>query len=263
MAAPPVPSFASSVATVLKLSLVRLVRGRKLRLGILAMVLVVVAAISARYVAGDAVEPAELVEEAVRLGFFHLLCYLLPYLFAAGAISEEAETRTLPFLLMRPASRVALTLGKWLAASITAAVVLIAGVLLVHVGAWATDPGEMIDQIGPTLEIAAALTLLSFLYSAICLFWGALVIEAGGVISILHLGALEFAFGKLPGPVRFVSMNYLATQLAGLPKAGFFAEYVPDVEGWVCATVIGVVTLVFLGLASLVTQTSELGFGKA
>lgn len=263
MAAPPVPSFGSSVATVFQLSMVRLVRGRKLRLGVLAMALVVLAAIAARYVAGDAVEPAELVEEAVRLGFFHLLCYLLPYLFAAGAISEEAEGRTLPFLLMRPAGRFALTLGKWLAASVTAALVLVLGVLFVHIGAWATDPGEMIDQIGPTLKIAGALTLLAFLYSAICLFWGALVIEAGGVISILYLGALEFAFGKLPGPVRFVSMNYLATQLADLPKGGFFEEYVPDVETWVCGLAISVMTLLFLGMASLVTQTSELGFGKA
>jgi ABC-type Na+ efflux pump permease subunit len=263
MASPQAPSFGSSVAVVLKLSMVRLVRGRKLRLGVLAMVLVVLSAIAARYVAGENIEPAELVQEAVRLGFFHLLCYLLPYLFAAGAISEEAESRTLPYLLMRPISRVAMTLGKWLAAALTSSAVLVVGVLLLHVGAWATEPGEMIDQLGPTGKIMGALVLLSFLYSAICLFWGALVIEAGGVISILHMGALEFAFGKLPGPVRFVSMNYLATQVAGLPKGGFYEEYVPDVETWICIAVIVGLTLLFVGLSSLVTQISEFGFGKA
>lgn len=257
------PSFGSSVATTFKLSMVRLVRGRKLRLGVLAVLLVVIASIVARYVAADAIEPVDLVQGSVRLGFFHLLCYLLPYLFAAGAISEEAETRTLPFLLMRPASRGALTIGKWAAAALSSSVLLLVGVLLVHVGAWATEPGEMIEQIGPTLEVGGALVLLSLLYSAICLFWGALVIEAGGVISILHMGALEFALGKLPGPVRFGSMNYLATQLAGLPKAGFFEEYVPDIETWICAVAISAMTLLFLGLSVLVTANSELGFGKA
>lgn len=263
MASPQAPSFGSSVATIFKLSIVRLVRGRKLRLGVLAMALVVTAAIAARYVAGEDIEPNDLVREAVRLGFFSLLCYLLPYLFAAGAISEEAEGRTLPYLLMRPTSRVAMTLGKWLASSVAASGVLVVGVLLLHVGAWATDPGEMIDQLTPTLKIAGALTLLAFLYSAICLFWGALVIEAGGVISILYLAFFEFAMGKLPGPVRFVSMNYLATQLAGLPKGGFYEEYVPDVETWICGAVIVALTMVFVGLSSLVTSTSELGFGKA
>jgi ABC-type transport system involved in multi-copper enzyme maturation permease subunit len=270
MAAPQAPSFAAAVATTIKLSLVRFVRGRKLRLALLATGLVVIAAVSARYAAGEAsadagagIEPEELVQAAVRLGFFDLLCYLVPYLFAAGAISEEAESRTLPYLLMRPIGRTAMTIGKWLAASVTSCVVLGLGVLLVHVGAWATDPGHMIDEIGPTLEIVGALCLLSFLYSALCLFFGALVIEAGGLLSIVYMAFMEFFVGSLPVAARAGSMNYLATQLAGLPKGGLLPEYAPDVETWICGLVIGVMTLVFLGLATLVTNTSELGFGKA
>jgi len=261
--AAPIPTFGASVTTVMRLSLIRLVRGRKLRLGMLAMILVVSAAIAARYLVGDAIEPEQMVEEAVRLGFFNLLCYLLPYLFAAGAISEEAESRTLPYLLMRPVSRFALTVGKWLAASLTASAVLVVGVILLHVGAWMTDPGQMIDELGPSARIAGALVLLSFYYSALCLFWGALVIEAGGVISIMHMGFFEFAFGKLPGPVRFISMNYLATQLADLPKGGFYEEWVPDVELWMCGAAVVAMTLLFVGLSALVTQVSELGYGKA
>lgn len=263
--APPVPSFGAAVATTIKLTLVRFVRGRKLRLALLATALVVLAAVSARYAAGDdaGIEPEDLVDAAVRLGFFDLLCYLVPYLFAAGAISEEAESRTLPYLLMRPASRTALTIGKWLAASITSCVVLAVGVLLVHVGAWATDPGHMIDEIGSTLEIVGALCLLSFFYSAVCLFFGALVIEAGGLLSIVYMAFMEFFVGSMPVVARVASMNYLATQLAGLPKGGLMPEYAPDVETWIAGVVIAVLTLVFLGFATLVTNVSEFGFGKA
>jgi ABC-type transport system involved in multi-copper enzyme maturation permease subunit len=265
MPAPPAPSFAASVGTTIQLTLVRLVRGRKLRLALLATGLVVIAAISARYAVGEnaTVTPNDLVEGAVRLGFFDLLCYLVPYLFAAGALSEEAESRTLPYLLMRPIGRTALALGKWLAASVTSAVVLAAGVLVVHVGAWATDPSNMIDEIGPTLEIIGALCLLSFFYSAVCLFFGALVIEAGGLLSIVYMAFMEFFVGSVPAAARYGSMNYLATQLAGLPKGGLLPEYAPDVETWIAAVVITVLTAIFLGLAVLVTNVSEFGFGKA
>ena len=42
----------------------------------------------------------------------------------------------------------------------------------------------------------------------------------GGPGCALHLAALEFVFGFLPGVALFVSMNYFCQQLAGLPRAG-------------------------------------------
>ena len=58
-------------------------------------------------------------------------------------------------------------------------------------------------------------------------------------------------------------MNYLAQQLAGLPRIGFGLDYVPDIETWVCGVVVSVVMFVFLGLAVLVVETSEFGYGRA
>ena len=265
MPAPPVPSFGAAVGTTIQLTLVRLVRGRKVRLALLSTALVVIASVAARYAVSENAEvtPHDIVVGGVQLGFFDLLCYLVPYLFAAGALSEEAESRTLPYLLMRPIGRTALALGKWLAASVTSALVLAAGVLVVHVGAWATDPGRMIDEIGPTLEIIGALCLLSFFYSALCLFFGALVIEAGGLIAIVYMAFMEFFVGSVPAAARYGSMNYLATQLAGLLKGGLMPEHAPDVESWIAALVIVVLTMLFLGLSVLITNVSEFGFGKA
>ena len=74
---------------------------------------------------------------------------------------------------------------------------------------------------------------------------------------------IEFAMGMLPWAIRFVSMNYWATQIAGLPKGGFLADSVPDVEVWIACLVISTVTLALLGGATLVISKSQFGFGKA
>ncbi len=262
MSTHPVPSFGSSVAAHARLGFIRAVRGRKLRLGVVATLLVVVAAVTARYLADEAT-PADVVRTAVRLGFFWMLAFLLPFLFASGAIAEEVEGRTLTYLAMRPSGRVALTLGKFLVAWSFSAGLLAVGVLLLHVGAYATEPSAMIEELGDTFRYIGALTLLALCYTAICLFWGALVVEASGLISTLHLASLEFVFGFLPGVARFLSMNFFCQELAGLPRGGFGADWVPEISLWVSGGVVSVVTLMFLGFSILVVETSEMGFGRA
>ncbi|MEK7366568.1 MAG: ABC transporter permease, partial [candidate division NC10 bacterium] len=59
----------------------------------LATLIIVVGAVATRYIAEDSV-PADVAESALQRGFFGILAYLLPFLFAAGAISEEVESRT-------------------------------------------------------------------------------------------------------------------------------------------------------------------------
>lgn len=258
----PVPDLASSVLAVFRLNLKRMLRGRKLRFALAAMVLVVGATLAARYVVAPE-DPQPLVHDAIRMGFFGLLAYLLPFLFNSGAIAEEVETRTLPYLLLRPTGRLGLTLGKYLSGALLSFALLASGVIALHLGAYATTPSAMIDNLGDTLRMIGALGLLTLCYSAICLFWGALITEASGLMSTLHLGAVEFALGMMPFAIRFVSMNYWATQIAGLPKGGFLSETVPDVETWIAVLVVCVVTFLFLGGATLVVRTSQFGFGKA
>jgi hypothetical protein len=259
---PPVPDLGSATLAMLRLAWTRLVRGRKLRLGVVATVLVVLAAVIARYAAGDA-DPADVVEAGVRVGFFGMLVYLLPFLFNSGSIAEEVEARTFPYLAMRPAGRVAIALGKYIAGAGMSVLLLAGGMLALHVASFVSEPTPMLDELPGTLRAIGAISLLALCYSAICLFWGSLVVEAGGWLSTLHLATIEFGCSWLPSFMRFASMNYLASQVAGLPKGGFFPEWVPDVETWICGVVVGVVTLVFLGLSVTVVRVSELGFGRA
>jgi hypothetical protein len=257
------PDLGSATLAVLRLAWMRLVRGRKLRLAGAATLLVVGAAIGGRYAfASEASDTAELMESAVDLAFFHLLVYLLPFLFTAGAIAEEVEGRTFAFLAMRPAGRAAITFGKYLASAAMSVLVLATGVLVLHIGVHVTDPTGMIENLEETLRWIGALAILALCYCGICLLWGSLVVQAGGLLSTLHLATLEFLFGKL-GFLRVVSMNHYARVLGGLPAGGWGAEYAPDLEPWVCGVIVAVATLVFLSLAALVIRMSELGYGRA
>ena len=262
MTAPPVPANHTALAAVFRLSWKRLVRGKKLRLGAVAVVLIVIAVVAARYSVSEA-DPAAVMRQGIEKGFFALLVYLLPFLFTSGAIAEEVESRTFSFLIARPASRFMITLGKYCASTAMTVALLAGGLLVMHIAVFATSPTPMIDELPLTLKAMGAISLLAGLYSAICMFWGAIAPEAAGIVSALYLGVIEFVFGMLPWVLRFASMNYFATLLVGLDKGGLMPETVPDVPLFVAPLALAVEVLVFLGLAILVVRTSEYRHGKA
>jgi ABC-type transport system involved in multi-copper enzyme maturation permease subunit len=259
---PSVPGLGAALSASFRLAWVRMVRGRKLRLAIAAVLFVVVASVAARYLA-DVTDPARAVSSAVRVGFLNMLVFLLPFLFTAGAIAEEVESRTLSYLMIRPAGRVAIALGKYLASAAICVALLAGGVLTIHVASLVADPTPMVEALPDTLRMIGSLSLLALCYCALCMLWGGLVVEAGGLLATLHLAVIEYGFSWLPGVARLASMNHFASELAGFERRGFGASLVPEVDLWVCALVLGVMTLVYLGLATLVVRLSELGSGKA
>ncbi|MCB9604186.1 MAG: ABC transporter permease subunit [Sandaracinus sp.] len=268
---PPAPGFVQGVGVIFRMQIRRLVRGRKLRLAVVATSLVVFSVVAARYASqrdGVGAERAqELAEDAMQnglgWGFFKLLCFLLPFLFTSGAIAEEVEGRTFAFVSSRPVSRPAIAVGKWAAGAVLSVALLAGSAILLHLVALATDPAALVEGFPKTLKAVAALSLLGVCYSAMCLLWGALVPEAAGVVAGLYLGVVEWILGFAPGSVRFISMNYLARQMAGQEPGGLFPEIAPVVDGVVAAGAIGGVTLLFLFFAILVVSTSELRIGTA
>lgn len=262
MSAPPVPSLAASIGTVFRLQVLRTIRGRKLILGGGALVIVTLVILVTRFLAKDA-DPATVVKSGIDLGFLHLLVYLLPFLFGSGVIAEEVEGRTFVFLAGRPAGRAAIALGKYLAAFALSAGLLVAGILVLHLIALAGTPGKLGEAFPDTLRAMGAILLLDAAYTAICLTWGALAVEAAGAVSALYLFVIEFGGGLLPGVFRVISLNYETAQLAGFDKGGIMPDSVPDVQPGIAAAVVAVVALLFLFLGVLTVQTSEYRFAKA
>lgn len=259
---PPVPSSFTAAKAVFRLQWRRLIRGKKLRLGAIVVALVLFAIMAARY-ADSTTDPAEVVSQGTTLGFFTLLVYLIPFLLTSGAVAEEVESRTFTYLSSRPVGRFAIAMGKYAAGVAMAAALLGVGLLLLHIGAYITTPSPMIDELPGTLRAIGAVLLLTLLYGAICMFWGAIVPEAAGIVSFLYLAVMEFALGFMPTVFRFVSMNYHATQLAGLEKRGLMPESVPDVDPQWPLLAIAVMTLLFLFFGALTVSASEYRFGKA
>jgi len=256
------PGLGGSIAAVFRLQWKRLIRGRKLRLGAIATALIVLVIVATRYLL-DEVDEEDFVLKGIDLGFFNLLIYLLPFLFTSGAIAEEVEGRTFTFVTGRPVSRLAIIVGKYLAGMAMTAILLVAGLLVLHVGAFATDPTPMFEHFPDTLRAGGVLLLLAMLYGALCIFWGSLTTEAAGIVSALYLAIVEFGFGKLPFFLRFVSMNFHAGDLAGLERGGFFPDTVPEMDLWIPAAVLPSMTLVFVLLGWWVVTTSEFRTGKA
>ena len=262
MSPPPTPSVANAIASTARLSWLRVVRGNKLWVALVAVALVVLSITGARY-AQDGRGGADILKEGVNLGFFNLLVFLVPFLFTSGAIAEEVEGRTFHFLTSRPISRFSLLIGKYISGVGMSALLLLGALLLTHLATLATDPTAMFEALPDTARAGGALLMLTMLYGAICMFWGAVAPEAAGTLSVLYLAVMEFGFGSAPFFLRVISLNFLGKELAGLPRGGLLAETVPELPVWAGAAAIPTVTLIFLGLAMVTITTSEYRFGKA
>jgi ABC-type transport system involved in multi-copper enzyme maturation permease subunit len=261
MSPPPVPSFLASTIAVGRLQLLRTLRGRKLRVAIIAAAVVILFPAAIALLKEDA-DTVDVVTKGIDWGFFRLLVFLLPILFTSGAIGEEVEGRTLHFLAMRPVSRAAIALAKYLVGTAFGVVVLWAALLLLHVIGYATEPSMMVEQIPETARAGGAATLLLMTYSGICLLWGALVPEAAGMLSIVWLGFVEVFVGLMPWVLRFASMAHFARLLGGLEPAGW-PTFTPEVDLWVAGVVVACGWLLFTALGILTVQISELRFGRA
>lgn len=261
MSAPPAPSFFSGVGAVVQLTLLRTLRGRKLRVAAIATLVVLLFPAAVALLEEDA-DAAAVVRGGIDWGFFRLLVFLLPVLFTSGMIGEEVENRTLHFLTMRPISRSAIAIGKYIVGAGSALAVTWAGIILLHVVGFATEPSLMIEELGDTARAGGAASLLILTYSGICLLWGALTPQAAGMISVIHLGFFEWFMTLVPGSPRLISMNHHARELGGLERAGI-AEWVPDLELSTSAAIVVAVWLIFTALGVLVVQMSELRYGKA
>lgn len=262
MTSPPVPSLIRALGAVYRLHLLRLKRGRNIWLGVVSVALVVVTSLLARY-AGQAA-PRDVFRDVLAFGYFPLLVFLLPYLFSAGAIAEEVEARTFTYLAVRPVERAAIVLGKYLAGSTIALTLLLGSVLALHVGVYLPSPVMLVEALPDTLRALAALALLAAYYGAVCIVWGALLPEAAGVLSALHLGLVEFTFGYLmPGIFKIVSMNHVARDLAGLPRMGVLGESAPLLATGVGVGILASALVVALVVALGVVQVRELQSGRA
>jgi len=252
---PPVPSLGASIGIHARLQALRLMRGAKLKLALAATVPMVAAVgIAANF--GD--DPLDTLRNGYRLALFGLLGYLLPFLFASGAISEEVESRTFTYLASRPASRLGMVFGKWLTGVAFSAALLSGAAIIMHVSALASSPTLFVDELGMLGRTVGALTLLSAGYCALTMFFGALLPSAAGLVGGLYLAIIEFIMGLLgPGYLPLLTLHHHTLLLSGASP-----DLEPVVQLSVAAALVLAFTLIWIGLAALAVVPREFREGS-
>jgi ABC-type transport system involved in multi-copper enzyme maturation permease subunit len=154
--------------------------------------------------------------------YLQILLVIVPLVFGTGLVAQEAEARTLVYLLMRPLSRGSLLVGKFLGAWIAAtlmlsASVLCASVLLLGMDGFA-DAGVWVERL---LRVFGVLALGALAYGALFTFVG-LVFARPALVGLAVAFGWETAIPFLPGSLRlFTVRHHLAAFLPAdlLPAA--------------------------------------------
>jgi ABC-2 type transport system permease protein len=202
------------IAATVRVSGLSLLRGKR------GVVLAIVCALPLIRPVIELVQPGYGVKGA--LGFLEMLTgwgfarvnLIVALFLGCGALGEEIEGRTLPYLLTRPVSRSALLLGRWIAAIATASVMIGAGVVALYLATVGQMGMEALVVDLPVLGWALLGVALSLV--AYCAFFMLLTITVKWPL-LVGLGLLflweEWA-ASLPGKLpHYTILHHVYTLL--------------------------------------------------
>lgn len=195
-----VPSVATVLLTLMRVSLLRLVRARALWVSIVIACLPIIlgAVHRGRTGATDLIA----VVQAIVLA-------LLPPLFVASAIGEEIEDRTATYLWSRPIPRWTLVIGKLLALS-PIAIVLVAGSWYVAC---------LVADEPASAQSVVALGLGAFAIATVSAGLATVVPRHGMAISVVYLVVFDLGLGLIPASINSLSITRQVLVAAGLRES--------------------------------------------
>ena len=203
------------MATLWRLLPVTTLTVRQFSGGRTARLALVLSLIPALFAAIYAARPWEVTPDEFLIGLFRELIVptLLPIVVllpATAAFGNELEDGTLPYLLMKPVSRLRLVLGKYAAVLLVTVPALLAGLI---VTALVASRGMDVGDLGRILvAMAAASAAAAALLGALFLLVS-LVIPRALLAGIIYIFAWESLLGRfLPG-VRAISSREYALKV--------------------------------------------------
>jgi ABC-2 type transport system permease protein len=205
------------VLSIFTVSFRGLARGR--RLLVVGLLLAVPALLALAYVASEPQPDGKLF--AMQLFGNLVLPVLMPLttlLFASSALGSEIEDRTLIYLTLRPVSRLAVAVGKWLAAAaLSIALVEVALALMYLIAAQRTSgaPAEATADHGLAALLEAGLGG-ALAYAGLFLLVGVLAPRRGLLIGFVYVLAWEGLAAGLSGALATFSVRrYVQAVLDG------------------------------------------------
>jgi hypothetical protein len=248
-------SLGGALGAMVSLTAPRVFAPRKLLLPCIAPLVVLIATLVARSAAHP--EPDALYAGVFDDGFMTLLALLVPYAFAASAVSDELEDRTFAYVATRPHGRVAMALVRIGLGALASALILAFGALALWAAAYAGT-----EQAGETFEgallDAGGLALLSFALTPICYAWGALAPSWRGLAGAMYLAVVEF-FGSLTYVFRVFSARAWAMALIGHEVGGVGDNPLQGVSRWTAALVLVGVAVAWTALSVALVRYREFG----
>ena len=189
------PSSATALATLVRVTLLRLMRGRALWVSVLIALLPALFA-GALQTTHHTAEPIQLV--------IMLVMALLPPMFVASSVGEEIEDRTTTYLWSRPIARWTIIVGKVLALAPVAIVLVVVGTCVALQIETGTLPVQFATATGAG---ALAVALMSAGIAT-------LVPKHGMSLSLIYLIIFDLPLGALPVSLNHISITHQVGQLA-------------------------------------------------
>jgi ABC-2 type transport system permease protein len=207
------------VATLWKLLPVTTLTVRQFTGGRTTRLAFVLSLIPALFAAIYAARPWEVTPDEFLIGLFRELIVptLLPIVVllpATAAFGNELEDGTLPYLLMKPVSRMRLVLGKYAAVLLVTVPALLAGVVVTTlVASRGPEPGDLGRiLVGVVAATAAASALLGAVFVLV-----SLVVPRSLLAGMIYIFAWESLLGRfLPGVRAISSREYALRVFDGL-----------------------------------------------
>lgn len=196
-----IPSTATVLATLVRVTLLRLSRGRALAVSVLIALLplALAAALNGR---SHTMEPVNVVQ--------FLVLVLLPPMFVASSLGEEMEDRTTTYLWSRPIPRWSVVVGKLLALVPVSLVLVVGGFFLSYDVAMGHPPAAIAiaAMIGGVIGIS---TLSAGLAT--------LVPKHGMSLSLAYLIIIDLPIGAIPASINHISITHQVQMLVD-PTSG-------------------------------------------
>lgn len=149
--------------------------------------------------------------------YFPRINLIVALFVGCGALGEEIDGKTLPYLLTRPVPRAALVIGRWLAAIVTAGSLLAASYLVLYVATVAPMGGDALLVDLPILGWALCGMALSLVAYCAVFMLLSVVIKWPLLVGLALLFVWEEFAATMPGNLaRYTLLHHVYTLLARL-----------------------------------------------
>jgi ABC-2 type transport system permease protein len=224
--------------------------------GILALAPVLMAAIY--LINTDVATPREwIIDTTYRDVMVGTIIPIATLILATGALGNEIEDRTLPYLVLKPISRLRIVLEKFVGTLVIAVPTILLGIvagwLVIRLG---TDESEVFiasgkpTSIDPLLWPMLASATAGIVATAAVFLLISLIVPRALIVGVLYVFAWESLLGRfLPGVKAFSIRQYVSSIFVGLldaPDATLDGSYTV----FASVLTLGIVSIVALALAT-------------